>query len=533
MTMKKLPFTELGLSQEILKAVAEMGFEEATPIQSLSIPIILKGKDVIGQAQTGTGKTAAFGIPILETISTKDRKPQAIVLCPTRELALQVAEEIASLAKHKKNISILPVYGGQPIERQIHALKRGVHIIIGTPGRVIDHLERRTLQLDAVRMVVLDEADEMLDMGFREDIELILKTVPKERQTVFFSATMPRAFLDLTTKFQKNPQLLKVSHGKLTVPEIEQIYFEVKESLKLEMLARVIDIHDLTRALVFCNTKRKVDEVVSHLQTRGYFADGIHGDMNQSQRERVMTKFKTGSVEILVATDVAARGIDVENIEAVFNYDIPQDEESYVHRIGRTGRAGKTGRAFSFVAGKDIYKIRDIQRYAKVDIQRKQVPTQKDVEEIRINQFFEKVRKTLQSPEITKYTNMIEHLIGNEHSSLEVAGALLKMAIHQQEAPKKPEAAKSSQAFGDTGAKPGMVRMFLNVGRKDNVRPGDILGAVAGESGINGKLIGSIDVHDAFSFVEVPTENAADVLAAMNKTQIRGHKTSMEPAIKR
>lgn len=528
--MKKLLFSELSLSAEILKAVQDMGFEEATLIQSLSIPFILKGRDVIGQAQTGTGKTAAFGIPILETLDTKDKRPQAIVLCPTRELAIQVAEELNALAKHKKNTTILPIYGGQPIERQIHGLKKGVQIVIGTPGRVMDHLQRRTLKLDAIRMVVLDEADEMLDMGFRDDIEIILKGVPKERQMVFFSATMPKAFMDLTAKYQKNPHIVRVSHGKLTVPDIEQTYFEIKEASKLEILCRAIDFYDFNLSLVFCNTKRKVDEVAGHLQTRGYSADGIHGDLNQSQRDRVMAKFRSGAVEILVATDVAARGIDVENIEAVFNYDVPQDEEYYVHRIGRTARAGKSGHAFTFVAGKDIYKLRDIQRYAKVEIQRKPVPTIKDVEEVRVTQFFEKVKATLEDEDITKYANMIEHLIGDSCSSLEVAGALLKMALQQQTATLKPEI---QQIFPDTGASAGMVRLFLNVGRKHKVGPGDILGALTGETGIEGNLIGNIDVYETFSFVEVPQQNAPQIISIMSKRQIKGNKIIIEPANKK
>lgn len=533
--MKKLLFSELSLSPETLKAVADMGFEEATPIQSLTIPYILKGRDVIGQAQTGTGKTAAFGIPILETLDAKDRRPQALVLCPTRELAIQVAEELNHLAKHKKNTAILPIYGGQPIERQIHALKKGIQIIIGTPGRTIDHLERRTLTLEAVKMVVLDEADEMLDMGFRDDIEIILKRVPRERQTVFFSATMPKAFMDLTVKYQKNPHLVKIAHGKLTVPEIKQVYFEIKENSKLETLSRIIDLYDLQLSLVFCNTKRKVDEVVSQLQARGYPADGIHGDMKQSQRDRVMARFRSGAIELLVATDVAARGIDVENIEAVFNYDVPQDEEYYVHRIGRTARAGKSGQAFTFVAGKDIYKLRDIQRYAQVEIQRLPVPSVKDVEEVRINQFFEKVRNVLEKEDYNQYTNMIEHLIGTEYTSLEVAGALLKMAIQSQALPPKPETPQVfvDQSFGDTGAAPGMVRLFINVGRKQNIRPGDILGAIAGETGIKGDLIGDIDVHETFSFVEVPQENAAQVISIMAKRNIKGHKIAIAPANKK
>jgi ATP-dependent RNA helicase DeaD len=530
--MKKLKFTELPLSNEILKAVAEMGFEEATPIQSLSIPFILKGRDVIGQAQTGTGKTAAFGIPILETVDAKDRRPQAIVLCPTRELAIQVAEEMNCIGKHKKHLAILPVYGGQPIIRQIHALNKGVQIVIGTPGRVIDHLERRTLQLDGVKMVVLDEADEMLDMGFRDDIEMILKRVPAERQTVFFSATMPKAFMDLTRRYQKNPQEVKVAHEKLAAPAIEQFYFEVKEHSKLDVLSRLIDFYDLTLALVFCNTKKKVDEVVSHLQTRGYAADGIHGDMDQHQRDRVMAKFRSGNVEVLVATDVAARGIDVENIEAVFNYDVPNDEEYYVHRIGRTGRAGRSGRAFTFASGRDLFKLRDIQRYTKITIKRQHIPSLKDVEEMRVGQFFEDVRETLESEDIGRYSGMIENLIGEEYTSLEVAAALLKMALTQQQSPQQQPASAGSK-FGDTGAGQGMVRFFIKLGRKDKIKPGDILGAIAGETGIDGSFIGAIDVHDSFTFVEVQEECAEQVLSIMGKRYIKGNKVAISPAVKK
>jgi ATP-dependent RNA helicase DeaD len=366
--MESLSFEDLELSREMKKAIADMGFEEATPIQSLVLPHILNGRDVIGQAQTGTGKTAAFGIPVLEKLNPSSRSVQAVILCPTRELAIQVAEEIKKLSKYKK-ASVLPVYGGQPIERQIKALKRGVQIIIGTPGRVMDHIHRRTLKMDQVKMIILDEADEMLDMGFRDDIEFILGRIPDQRQMLLFSATMSPVILGLTRKYQNNPEMLKVAHQELTVPEIRQIYFEVKEKMKLDLLTRLIDMHNLKLALVFCNTKRRVDRLVSHLQTRGYFADGLHGDMSQNQRDRVMSKFRKGQIEILVATDVAARGIDVDDVEAVFNYDVPNNEEYYVHRIGRTGRAGKTGQAFTFVSGKEIYQLRDIQRYTRVRIE--------------------------------------------------------------------------------------------------------------------------------------------------------------------
>jgi len=525
--MKKLRFEELPLSPAISKAVADMGFEEATPIQSLSIPRILEGHDVIGQAQTGTGKTAAFGIPILEMIQGKDRHPQALILCPTRELAIQVAEELKCLAKYKKDICILPVYGGQPIDRQIHALRKGVQIVIGTPGRVMDHLDRSTLKLDRVGMVVLDEADEMLDMGFRDDIELILRSVPAERQTVFFSATMPKPFMELTKKFQKNPQIIKVVHDKLTVPSIEQYYFDIKENSKLETLCRVIDIYDPKLALVFCNTKRKVDEVISHLQARGYSADGIHGDMNQIQRDRVMAKFRSGTVEVLVATDVAARGIDVDDVETVFNYDVPQDEEYYVHRIGRTGRAGKSGQAFTFVAGKDIYKLRDIQRYAKIEIKRKQVPSLKDVEEIRTSQFFARVKEELQAEDLGKYVNMIERFIEDDYTSLDIAAALLKM--HVAAANQKQE--QKAPVYEDTGAsEAGMVRLFINVGRNHGIKPGDIVGAITGETGISGTMIGKIDLHDRFTFVEIPEDLVGEVVSVMKTRQIKGNRIVIQPA---
>ena len=347
--MLKKNFADFDLSPEMSKAIAEMGFEEATPIQSLAIGPILAGADIVGQAQTGTGKTAAFGIPILDRIAPAQKKVQALILCPTRELAVQIAEELKLLSKHKKEIRILPVYGGQPIERQIAALQRGVQVVVGTPGRVRDHMERKTLRLDAARTVVLDEADEMLDMGFVDEMKFILAAAPAPHQTLLFSATMPKAILSLSRAFQTEPELIRMVHEDLTVPGVEQTYYEVKEFQKTEMLARLIDIHDLKRALVFCNTKIRVDELVEKLQARGYAASGLHGDMKQMFRDRVMNQFRSGRLEILVATDVAARGLDVDDIEVVVNYDVPRDEEYYVHRIGRTARAGKDGQSVAFV----------------------------------------------------------------------------------------------------------------------------------------------------------------------------------------
>ncbi|MBO7611308.1 MAG: DEAD/DEAH box helicase [Elusimicrobia bacterium] len=549
--MDKLKFTELNLSPEILKAVTDMGFEETTPIQSLAIPKMIEGVDLIGQAQTGTGKTAAFGIPILEKISPKEKKVQALIMCPTRELAIQVAEELKSLSKYKRGINIVPVYGGQPIVRQMAALHKGAHIVIGTPGRIIDHIERQTIKLDNTKTVVLDEADEMLDMGFRDDIELILKNLPQDKQTVFFSATMPREFLVLTKKYQKNPVNIKVVHEKLTVPQTEQLYCEVREHQKLEALARCIDMADAKLSLVFCNTKKRVDEVTAQLQIRGYSADAIHGDMNQTQRDRVMDKFRNCKIEILVATDVAARGIDVDDVEAVFNFDIPQDIESYVHRIGRTGRAGRAGKAYSFVAGKDIYKIRDIQRYTKVTIKRMPVPSLADVENVRISSFMEKLKETLKKNTFEKYITKIESLITDNITSVDVAAALFEMML-QVENPEKHEDidmtvnsferdfsrdrdskkkfSKSKKNRHGVAKEYGMTRLFMSIGKSKKVRPGDFVGAIAGETGLSGDIVGSIDIFDKFSFVEVPNEYAQQIIDALNNSNIKGHKVAVEKA---
>ncbi len=427
--MENPGFKELQLSREMQKAITDMGFEEATPIQAQSIPYMLEGKDVIGQAQTGTGKTAAFGIATLERIDPQNRGLQAVILCPTRELAIQVAEELKKLSKYKRGIEILPIYGGQPIERQIRALRQGVQIIIGTPGRVMDHLDRRTLKMDGVKIIILDEADEMLDMGFREDIEIIMRKIPKERQTILFSATMSRPILDLTKKYQNKPQMIKLAHKEMTVPEVEQFYFEVKQQAKTEALCRLIDLHDLKLSLVFCNTKRRVDELVEILKTRGYLADGLHGDLQQRQRDTVMSKFRRREIEILVATDVAARGIDVGDIEAVFNYDIPPDDEYYLHRIGRTARAGKAGQAFTFVTGREVYRIRQIQQFTKTKIIAQKVPSISDVEDIRTNLLLEKVKGTVDAGHLGEYSNLVEKLTQEDYTSLEVAAALLKMVM--------------------------------------------------------------------------------------------------------
>ena len=355
-----MKFEELQISDKIIRAVTDMGFEETTPIQAEAIPAVMDGEDIIGQAQTGTGKTAAFGIPMLERIDPKVKNIQSLVLCPTRELAIQVADEVRKLAKFMHGIKVVPIYGGQDIVKQIRSLKSGVQIVIGTPGRVMDHMRRKTVKFEHVSMVVLDEADEMLNMGFRDDIETILQGIPDERQTVLFSATMPRPIMEIAGKYQKNARVIKVVRKELTVRNIEQYYFDVRPKSKEEVLSRLLDIYNPNLSIVFCNTKKQVDELVTGLVGRGYFAEGLHGDMKQQQRDRVMNGFRKGRTDILVATDVAARGIDVDDVDVVFNYDLPQDEEYYVHRIGRTGRAGRNGLAFSFVVGREVYKLKRV-----------------------------------------------------------------------------------------------------------------------------------------------------------------------------
>ncbi|CEH35697.1 DEAD/DEAH box helicase [Romboutsia lituseburensis] len=538
--MNIMKFEDLQINDDIKKAIADMGFEEPSPIQSQSIPVILSGKDVIGQAQTGTGKTAAFSIPVLETVDPEDKSLQAVVLCPTRELAIQVSKEIRKIGKYMHGIKTLPIYGGQPIDRQIKSLKGGVQIVIGTPGRVIDHINRKTLKMDNVKMVILDEADEMLDMGFREDIETIIEKTPEDRQTIFFSATMPKGILDLTKAYQNNPEHIKVVRKELTVPNIKQYYIETRSANKLEVLCRLVDVYNPKLSVVFCNTKRGSDELVSELQARGYFADALHGDLKQTQRDIVMDKFRSGTIDILVATDVAARGIDVDDVEAVFNYDLPQDEEYYVHRIGRTGRAGRNGISFSFVFGKEMRKMRDIEKYTKTKLVKHDIPSIADVEEKKVSAFFKEVKTVIDEGHLAKQLQWIESFCQEaeeDYSSMDVAAALLKLALGEEkqeiieEKPReRTRERREGRSKGTTGAQEGMVRLFINVGRNQRVQAKDIVGAIAGEAGIPGKLVGTIDIYDKYTFVEVPKQNAKKVLEKMKDIKIKGNKINIEQA---
>ncbi|MHC2990938.1 RNA helicase, partial [Pontibacter sp. HJ8] len=446
------------------------------------------------------------------------------------ELAIQVAGEIQKLIKYKPNISIVPIYGGQAYDRQLRALKQGVQIVIGTPGRVMDHIERGTLKLDKIKKIILDEADEMLDMGFRDDIEFVLSKMPEERQTIFFSATMSKPIMDLTKRYQTDPVIVKVVHKELTVTNIDQVYFEVRNSMKQEVLSRILDMYNMKSVIIFCNTKRMVDELVTNLQSRGYFADALHGDLNQNQRSNVMGKFRNATLEILVATDVAARGLDVENVEAVFNYDLPQDEEAYVHRIGRTGRAGKSGRAFSFVSGRsDMYKLKDIMRYTKANIQLQQVPTYDDVNELRTSAYLEKVREILEKGNLTKHIAKIESLVNEDYTSLEIAAALLKMSI--KEAKTKEAGKEAEKGLGVT--KDGYDRLFITIGKKDRVHPKDLIDLLSQNADIPASKVGDIDLYDKFSFVEVPTEYTADILQKVGRIEVEGRMVIVEKSEKK
>lgn len=524
-----MKFEELNIDERILRAIEDMGFEETSPIQTQAIPAVCEGIDVVGQAQTGTGKTAAYTIPMLMKIDPQIKKPQAIVLCPTRELAVQVVEEIRKLAKYMSDIKVLPVYGGQEIVRQIKSLKTGVQIIVGTPGRVMDHMRRKTVKFDNINMVILDEADEMLDMGFREDMETILTETPQDRQTVMFSATMPKAIMDIARNFQKDARVIKVVRKELTVSNIEQFYYEVRPKNKTEVLCRLIDIYNPRLSVVFCNTKRQVDELISELKGRGYFADGIHGDMKQQQRDRVMDDFRSGNVDILIATDVAARGIDVDDVDMVFNYDIPQDEEYYVHRIGRTGRAGRSGMALSFISGKEVYKLKDIERYCKTKILAKPVPSLDDVKNTKLDNMFDKIKQTIEEGGLTDMVNLVEeHVNQEEYTSMDMAAALLKMLIGDTlDRVDEVEDFHFDMDRDDSR----MVRLFINIGKKDKIKPSNILGAIAGESGMPGKLVGAIDMMDNYTFVDVPAIHAEKVLKAMNdNVLIKGRRVNMEKA---
>jgi len=574
-------FKDLGLSPEVLEAIESIGYSEATPIQEKTIPILLTGKDLTGQAQTGTGKTAAFGIPAIEHVDVTINATQSLILCPTRELALQVSTELKKLSKHKKGLRISAVYGGESIDRQIRELKTGAHIVVGTPGRIIDHLDRRTLNASQIKQIILDEADEMLNMGFREDIELILTRLPEDRQTVLFSATLAPPILALAKRFQNNPEIIKIEKKELTINTVEQFYYLVRNSQKTEIITQIIDLNNLQLMLIFCNTKKKVEEVTDELKAYGHNPVSLHGDKTQRDRTEVMSKFRKGQANILVATDVAARGIDVTGVDAVINYDVPLDIENYVHRIGRTGRAGQLGKSFTLVTGEDKYKLREIERYTKAAIERAPTPTREELVAYKKDKLATRIATELERPNIELWAKVLEEYKEKGISADQIATALLCKELKDLAEPERKERSfedrgdrgsrndrggdrggrfdrgdrrdaprrdgRSSDRFNDRPASrdrdggerrertprprsnnENMARLFVNVGRIDRISPGDIVGAFAGEANIKGSQIGQIDIFDKYSFVELPHELVDQVMDGMRNNKIKGKSINIE-----
>ncbi|MDQ3693299.1 MAG: DEAD/DEAH box helicase, partial [Chloroflexota bacterium] len=534
-------FEDLGLSGALLRSIRDVGYEEPTPIQIRVLPVLLEGKDIIAQAQTGSGKTAAFGLPIIETIDPRVKGVQALILCPTRELAIQVAEALHKYGRHKE-VETLPIYGGQPYERQFRGLQRGVQIVVGTPGRVMDHMRRGSLNLDNIRFFVLDEADEMLDMGFVEDIEWILEHVPAERQSALFSATIPPRIADLAQRYMREPQRISVTGKQMTVTLTQQTFYEVPRARKVDALTRILDAETPTSAMIFCRTKIGVDELGESLLARGYTVETLHGDLSQVQRDRVMRRFRGGQADILIATDVAARGLDIPEVSHVINFDAPESAEAYVHRIGRTGRAGRTGAAITLVTPREVRWLRQIERVTKARIEGRRLPTIADVAERRREMLKQRVLDILSNPdEYAQYVDTIDDL-AEERDAVDVAAAVLKLYAEEtgRGTPDQQEddiatfsAATAPRARGDAGTvrgEAGMVRLFLSAGRNQGVRPQDIVGAIANEAGIPGRAIGAIDILDTYTFVDIPNEFVERVLAAMQTASIKGRRVNIEVA---
>ncbi|MBC8414518.1 MAG: DEAD/DEAH box helicase [Nitrospira sp.] len=516
-------FYNFGLSDEVLKSLSDMGFEEPTPIQEIALPPALEGLDIIGKAQTGTGKTTAFGVPIVEKCVRGNKLPFAIVLAPTRELAVQVAQEINNIGK-LKGIKALPVYGGQSIDIQMRSLKKGVDVIVGTPGRVKDHIKRKTLVLKQIQMLVLDEADEMLNMGFIEDIESILETVPSERQTLLFSATMPPAILKIAKKYMHDPKIVAVDADKMVVPKIKQIFYDVRHDDKIKALTRLLDVEEPNLTLVFCHTKREVDDVYGKLRQMGYYAGAIHGDYTQSHRDEMLNKFKKGEVDILIATDVAARGLDIPDVSHVINFSIPQHTDSYIHRIGRTARAGKSGIAITFVTPREYRQLKLIERSAKTKITKAILPTRAEVMKIREQEVLSEVDAMYEENKHHDYMHLVEEL-SQKYTLQEIAASALGLIFSEIDVEEIEEVGMTSQS-----SSAGFTRLFITVGRRDEVKVADIVRAIAEGAGISGKKIGNIALFDKFSFVEIPANLVSKVVEGVDNTTLNGRKIRIQPA---
>lgn len=579
--METPSFKELGLSDDLLAAIDDLGYEKPSPIQALAIPPALQGTDLIGLSQTGSGKTAAFTLPVLQKIDLSLSRTQCLIICPTRELCMQVCDEVQRLGSHMKGLRAVPVYGGAPIDRQIRALRQGTHIVVGTPGRLLDHLRRKTFQTELIKCIVLDEADRMLDMGFRDDMEDMLKDMPKDRQTSFFSATMNPQVEKLTRRYSTDPQTIEVERKALTVESIDQCYYEVRRRSKLEVLSRLMDMDPPRLAIVFCSTKRMVDECTEALIGRGYSADRLHGDISQNLRERVLKRFRDGQIEILVATDVAARGLDVDDIDVVFNFDIPYDPEDYVHRIGRTGRAGRSGKAISFVFGREIYRLQTIERFIRQKIERRKIPSQEQVEGKRADLLFDTVKERLEGGDFKAYEELVQRLLDQDFSATDISGALFTLLKEAQgnregqfieeDRPERPrrdrnegqdrrrkdgdrrresrgsergdnrDRAEQRRQYEDrkpkdrSGRSDGpsnfrnepqadgdKVTLYLSLGKKSGMKPGDIAGMCYREAGIPNGTLGRIKIHEDHSTMEVNQDVVDELLIKTRKSRLGG-----------
>ena len=562
-------FDQLNLPKTVLAALSGLGYETPSPIQAECIPLLLEGKDIIGQAQTGTGKTAAFALPLLSNVDVANMNPQILVLAPTRELAIQVSEAFQSYASKIKGFHVLPIYGGQSYDIQLRQLKRGVHVIVGTPGRVMDHINRKTLKLDQLQALVLDEADEMLRMGFIDDVEWILEKTPAKRQIALFSATMPSAIQKVASKYLNNPELVKIKTKTQTAITISQSYLQVNGHGKLEALTRILESTEYDAVLIFVRTKTATVDLTEKLEARGYSTEALNGDIPQKQRERTVEKIKNGKIDIVVATDVAARGIDVSRISLVINYDIPHDSESYVHRIGRTGRAGRAGEAILFVTQKERHLLRSIERLAQHSIEPLRLASTEEINQRRIEKFKERIQTTMQNETLTVCYDLVESFTkDNDAEPLKVAAALVKMVLGEEpllmrdrpekarrndreerpfkerdndrprrernndratQAPRTPKEvsyqAKPLREFPDIQ----MKRYRLDVGYQHDVKPGNIVGAIANEADIDSCYIGNIDIHDDFSLVDLPDGMPGELFKMLKKVRVGGQLMNIAP----
>ena len=557
------PFSELGLPDDLLAAIEILGYERPSPIQAKAIPPALEGKDILGLSATGSGKTAAFALPALSLIDVTEKYPQVLILCPTRELAVQVCEEAHRLGTKKQGLQATPVYGGAPIDRQLRALRNGAQLVVGTPGRLLDHLRRGSFDASRIKMAILDEADRMLDMGFKEEMDEVLAALPKERQIMFFSATMNRGVSNFIKKFGNSPEIIEIEQKARTVSTVEQAYYEVRQRSKVEVLSRILDMNPPRLGIIFCNTKRSVDECTEDLVNRGYAADRLHGDITQQMRERVLKRFRDGAVELLVATDVAARGLDIDEIDIVFNYDLPTDPEDYVHRIGRTGRAGRSGRAVSFVFGREIYRLQGVERYTRQVIKREKIPSVEQVEGRRADIIFESLKERLETGGFDTYQENIDRLLEQGHTPTDIAGALITMlressgregeAIQEDREPdggrrdfnkdrQRPDRGdRRERDYGnndrggdrteryqrggmrDAGAiEGGMSRLFISLGKGAGIMPKDIVGMMYREAGLPDGSLGRITLFPKHCLVDVPEGLADQAIQKTRNAKLRG-----------